>query len=311
MTVFNKENNKEKFFKVYDNLRNEFTRRVSKKVMADEAAAMNGVGTLLAFVEDTEIVVRSIRMPNNATLIDNLRPRIAVAETKLNPAEATMNRQVYKDKLYRELHAYHMFKENPLAEKTLGLTEEENVQLMVLKYEDGVMPDNRYKLKANRELMMLQKVLLRDAARTSHMKDLQAQCPLVSVAGVKRIEIYDDELSFNSAESRIQHVSMSSEPHRNFFLIAMDGLVYKYDLVSKELLFQFHTNSRIIHLFDRDDKLVVANDHEIRLWDFYDHKEEAPELITAMQLPAGEDGFKVERIFINKNSKSFESETHK
>lgn len=65
-----------------------------------------------------------------------------------------------------------MFKENPLAEKALGLTEEQNVQLMVLKYMEGV--EDRYKLKANRELMMLQKVLLRDAVKTSHMRDLQA-----------------------------------------------------------------------------------------------------------------------------------------
>jgi len=46
-----------------------------------------------------------------------------------------------------------MFKENPLAEKTLGLTEEQNVQLMVMKYEEGVVAS--YKLRANRELMML------------------------------------------------------------------------------------------------------------------------------------------------------------
>lgn len=46
-----------------------------------------------------------------------------------------------------------MFKDNPVADKTLGLTEEQNVQLMVLKYEEGVMAP--YKLKANRELMML------------------------------------------------------------------------------------------------------------------------------------------------------------
>ena len=72
-----------------------------------------------------------------------------------------------------------MFKDNPLAEKTLGLTEEQNAQLMVLKYEEGVMAP--YKLKANRELMMLQKVLLRDAVKTSAMKDLQAVCPWVGV----------------------------------------------------------------------------------------------------------------------------------
>ena len=138
--------------------------------MFDEATAVNSNATRIAFIEDQNIVLRSIRMPNNATLIDNLRPRIAVAESKLNPAQATLNRQTYKDKLYRELHAYHMFKDNPLAEKTLGLTEEQNAQLMVLKYEEGVMAP--YKLKANRELMMLQKVLLRDAVKTSAMKDL-------------------------------------------------------------------------------------------------------------------------------------------
>lgn len=92
--------------------------------MFDEACAVNNAGTTIAFIEDASITIRSIRIPNNATLIDNLRPRIAVAESKLNPAQSAMNRQTFKDKLYRELHAYHMFKDNPLAEKTLGLTEE-------------------------------------------------------------------------------------------------------------------------------------------------------------------------------------------
>ena len=165
VVVFSKEDRQSKHYKIYDNLRNEYIRRVAKKTNFDEATAINNLGTLVAFVEEGQICVRSIRMPNNATLIDNLRPRIAVAESKLNPAQSALNRQTYKDKLYRELHAYHMFKENPLAEKTLGLTEEQNVQLMVMKYEEGVVAS--YKLRANRELMMLQKVLLRDAVKTS------------------------------------------------------------------------------------------------------------------------------------------------
>lgn len=236
--VFNKQDRNNKYYKIYDNLRGEFIRKINKETMSDEGTSINHTGTLIAFIQGQDICIRSIRMPNNATLIDNLRPRIAVAESKLNPAEAALNRQTYKDKLYRELHAYHMFKDNPpQAEKTLGLTEEQNVHLMVLKYDEGV--NNKYKLKANRELMMLQKVLLRDAVKTVAMRDLQELCPLVSVEGVKRIEIYDDELTFNTPQSKIMDVAMSSEPHRNFFLIAMDGFVYKYDLVSKELLFQF------------------------------------------------------------------------
>lgn len=58
-------------------------------------------------------------------------------------------------------------------------------------------------------------------------------------------------------------------------------------------------------MYDKDDKLLVANSNEIRLWDFYDHSEEAPELITAMQIDEEEE-FKVENVFINKNSKSLE-----
>lgn len=49
-------------------------------------------------------------------------------------------------------------------------------------------------------------------------------------------------------------------------------------------------------LYDKDDKLVVASADEVRLWDFFDHKEEAPELLT-MMTPT----LKVENIFINKN----------
>ena len=86
VVLFSTEDRQNKHYKIYDNLRNEFIRRVAKKTMFDEATAINNSGTLLAFVEDADIQVRSIRMPNNATLIDNLRPRIAVAEAKLNPA---------------------------------------------------------------------------------------------------------------------------------------------------------------------------------------------------------------------------------
>ena len=69
------------------------------------------------------------------------------------------------------MHAYHLFKDDAVrAEKMVGLNEEQNVQLMVLKYEEAAL--HPYKMKANRELMMLQKVLLRDAVKTSAMKDL-------------------------------------------------------------------------------------------------------------------------------------------
>jgi hypothetical protein len=98
-----------------------------------------------------------------------------------------------------------------------------------MKYEEAIA--SPYKLKANREFLMLQKILLRDAQSD------QFCCPLLQVEGNKRIEVYDDELTYLGKDTHITAVQMSSEPHRNFFLCVMDSIVYKYDLVSKELLF--------------------------------------------------------------------------
>ena len=100
---------------------------------------------------------------------------------------------------------------------------------MIKRYEE--IADHPYKMKANRELMMLQKVLLRDAYKTEEMGDLQINYPLDQCRGIKRIEVYDDELKFEvnradpKSEPRIDKVAMSSEPHRNFFLIGMNGIV--------------------------------------------------------------------------------------
>lgn len=53
-------------------------------------------------------------------------------------------------------------------------------------------------------------------------------------------------------------------------------------------------------LFDRDDKLCTCDENQIRLWDFFDHREEAPDLMAMQPAP-----FKVQEAFINKNSKAF------
>ena len=36
----------------------------------------------------------------------------------------------------------------------------------------------------------------------------------------------------------------------------------------------------VMHMYDKDDKLLCASENQIRLWDFWDQKESAPELIT-------------------------------
>lgn len=53
-------------------------------------------------------------------------------------------------------------------------------------------------------------------------------------------------------------------------------------------------------LYDGDDKLCIASEDVIRLWDFYDNREVPPELWSSHEFV----GEKVQLVFLNENSKS-------
>lgn len=78
--------------------------------------------------------------------------------------------------------------------------------------------------------------------------------------------------------------------------LGIGGKVYKYDLVSKECHFEFSSYARTsLQLYDFDDKLLAAQQDQVRLWDFFDHKEEVPELVTVLEAP-----LKIECLKVNK-----------
>lgn len=165
------------------------------------------------------------------------------------------------------------------------------MQLMCLKYDQATI--DPFKLKNNREFLFMQKILLNRA----YCDELKIM-PLKGFDHNKRIEIYDDELHFNSDQSVIEKVQMSSEPKRNFVLVQMDKIIYKYDLITKELLFKWKTadNQEII-LYAEDDKLCTVDKHEVRLWDFEDGIERPP-AIWATEMFAEP----IDRVFINEGS---------
>lgn len=191
-----------------------------------------------------------------------------------------------------------MFEEEPdtkIVEKmSNGVTKEQNMKLMCMKYDRAV--EDPFKLKANREFLFMQKILLNKA----YCAELHNKMPLVGFMGTQRIEQYDDELTYLNDESKIQKVQMSSEPKRNFVLIQMDNIIFKYDLISKELLFRWKTqdNSEII-LFDKDDKLCTVSKTSVRLWDFEDGIEQPPSIWATEEWGKSTT---VERVFINEGS---------
>lgn len=108
---------------------------------------------------------------------------------------------------------------------------------MCLKYDRSI--EDGFKLKANREFLFMMKVLLREVNNPALIK-----MPFNGFYGTKRIETFNNELTFLTRDSIIERVQISSEPKRNFVLLQMDGIIFKYDLVTKELLFRWKTDSR-------------------------------------------------------------------
>ena len=80
-------------------------------------------------------------------------------------------------------------------------------------------------------------------------------------------------------------------------LVAINGKVYKYSLVTKECLFEFQSFANWdMLLYDYDDKLIVADQEQLRIWDFHSHREEVPQLITVLEAPLRIECLKVNKV---------------
>lgn len=53
-------------------------------------------------------------------------------------------------------------------------------------------------------------------------------------------------------------------------------------------------------LFDADDKLLVSDSKQVRLWDFFNHKDEVPELVTVLEAP-----IKIEHLKVNLKAETY------
>lgn len=131
-----------------------------RKIETPGVFCMDGTGRFLVFDEGQQLVFKLVRLPASYVLVELLRPKYQNTDDKVNVAQATESKQSYKDRLYKDMFLYHMYQADPVKASKSNVTQQQNFQLLVLKYQEALATP--YKLKANREFLMLQKILLRD-----------------------------------------------------------------------------------------------------------------------------------------------------
>ena len=258
--------------------------------MDDEAFCVNSTATTVVKAEGDQLEWRSIQMPQNAVFMQELRMRYK-SSTEDNHIDVTDRKATFMGRIQRDLNRYYLFKDDPqLTRQQTGQTQELIMQLLVKKYMEA--SSDPFKLKANREFLQLQKIVLQNAYEAE-----LARRPLACFDRTKRIEKFDDELTYVSALARIEAVQVSSEPARNFALVQMEGVLFKYDLVTKELLQRFKTQqTRAALLYQQDDKICTVSDHAVRLWDFDDVFEKPPAIWATEEFDSKTT---VDRVFVN------------
>jgi len=68
-------------------------------------------------------------------------------------------------------------------------------------------------------------------------------------------------------------------------VIAIKNKVIRFDLATKECIFTFQAPAKEhMQLYDNDGQLLVSDEKHVKLWNFFEHNREAPELVTILQL---------------------------
>lgn len=91
-----------------------------------------------------------------------------------------------------------------------------------------------------------------------------------------------NEISFLNDLNKIRYIALPSNPDNNYMLFSIDGVIYKYDLSTKELCFSFKASAyRAMQIYDDDHKILTCDSKIVKIWEFEGNN---PDLITSLPI---------------------------
>lgn len=70
---------------------------------------------------------------------------------------------------------------------------------------------------------------------------------------------------------KIRNIALPSTPDNNYLLLSIDGVIHKYDISTKEMIFSFKASAyRAMQIHDNDSKILTCDSSIVKIWEFED-----------------------------------------
>ena len=140
-------------------------------------------------------------------------------------------------------------------------------------------------------------------------KIIAANYPKLGVQKLVKLQAFEKDLRVDE----VKLMQLGSGFKNNVMYLSIGERIYKYDMVTKEQIFQFRTfyqknglrNQQIkagkksqqhMVLYDNDNKLMISDSEgQIKLWDSSENKDEIPQLVTQIESELQVDGLRVNK----------------
>lgn len=269
LIVLEKDGSKE-YFLVYDIFNERIKRKIGKPKTQKSVFAVHHEAEYLVYANGKSIVMYSLLVPDD--IDDFIKPIYYSRDHQRNPAKIVKEKDKLCNKIMSLLKLYNKKKRS---KKFL-------IRIRKMMYKCFDMP---VLLSYNNAFLTLYKTLIQD----------EKEWERIDIIKLHKTMVFN-EIKFSNDLHKIRNISLPSNPSNNYLLLSIDGVIYKYDISTKELLFSFKASAyRAMQIYDNDQKILTCDSNQVKIWSF---DNDNTELLTSLPI---ED--KIEKFYAPKETK--------
>ena len=260
-------------FLIYDVFNERISRKIFKAENPIQAFDIQHDSSFLIYAKGKNLVMYSLEIPEDVESF--VKPIYFSRDHNRNPAKIVKEKDKLCGKIMSLLKLYREKKSNKFLIR---------IRKMMYKWFDSPPL-----LSYNNAFLTLYKTLIQDDTKWER----------TDIVRLHRTMVFN-EIKFSNDLHKIRNISLPSNPDNNYLLLSIDGVIHKYDISTKELMFSFKASAyRTMQIFDNDQKVLTWDSSQAKIWQF---ESDNPELLTSLPFEDKVDKFYAPSGKIDKSS---------